>query len=194
MLLFLQANQRWYKIDVKKDFGDEGKHFLEILKLSALILKQKYKFTDSDIIRFLSPNLEIKEEKEQITIPIEIFSKRLGILESVIKYLKENKNFRNNEISILLKRSEKTVWSSYNSSLKKHPSKFKNIKDSKIKIPLNIFSDNKIGNLEALVLYLYKIGFSINEISNLLDRKYKTIYSTLNNALNKTKNKNERKK
>ncbi|MGB9748554.1 MAG: hypothetical protein ACP5OZ_02855 [Candidatus Woesearchaeota archaeon] len=131
---------------------------------------------------------------EKIEIPIEAFSKKLGILESVVKYLKENVNLKNKEISKLISRSQKTIWSSYNSALKKQSSKLMATKDSKIRIPIIVFSSNELGALESLVLYLNKNGFSVNEISSMLERNYKTIYSTLNNAIKKTGTKDENSK
>jgi DNA-binding NarL/FixJ family response regulator len=148
--------------------------------------------TDSEINKLIEQkNVPERTLIEKTEIPIEIFSRKLGILESVVKYLKESANLRNKDISKILLRSEKTVWSSYNSALKKQPSKLRISKDSKIKIPITVFSSKELGALESLVLYLNKTGFSINEISAMLERDYKTIYSTLSNALKKTEQKNE---
>jgi DNA-binding CsgD family transcriptional regulator len=169
---------------------------VQVLKLTTEILRRNYNLTDSEIMRLIAPEsvLEASITKESIEIPIETFSSKLGILESVVKYLKENLNLRNSEISKILSRSGKTIWSSYNASLKKNPSKLRVLKESRIRIPISIFSSKELGALESLVLYLNKRGFSVSEISSMLGRNYKTIYSTLNNAFKKTKPKNEKDK
>lgn len=54
-------------------------------------------------------------EKETIFLPQDIFANRkLGILESLVKYLKEELNLKYCQIAQLLKRDQRTIWTAYN--------------------------------------------------------------------------------
>ena len=64
------------------------------------------------------------KKKEEITIPISIFNEKLGMLEASSLYLKDELNLSFNDISRLLKRNYKTIWTSYNKAKKK----LKNVK------------------------------------------------------------------
>ena len=49
-----------------------------------------------------------------VKVPLFIFqTKRFTVLESLVKYLKEQKNMTNNEIAKLIKKSNKTIWTVY---------------------------------------------------------------------------------
>lgn len=65
---------------------------------------------------------EIKKIKPKIknAIPINIFSNRtLSTLEHIITYLKEEQNLSYQEISIILNRDPRTIWTTYQRSKKK---------------------------------------------------------------------------
>lgn len=62
--------------------------------------------------------LPVKESK--FFIPISILTDRkLSVLESIVSYLKDNFNLRYSEISILLTRDERNIWTIYNRYKKK---------------------------------------------------------------------------
>ena len=62
--------------------------------------------------------LHAKESK--FFVPALIFEDRkLGVLESIVCYLKDNFNLRYSEISILLNRDERNIWTAYNRAKKK---------------------------------------------------------------------------
>ena len=63
----------------------------------------------------LKGHIEIIEKNKQ-NIPLCVFSPELSSLETIVKYLKENLRIPINEISVLLGRSDKTIWQAYNTS------------------------------------------------------------------------------
>ena len=59
-------------------------------------------------------------DKSSLNIPVSVFTnKKLGPLESLTKYLKEDLNLSFREISSLINRDNRTAWASYNNALKK---------------------------------------------------------------------------
>lgn len=62
--------------------------------------------------------LHAKESK--FSIPLAIFKdRRLGVLESIVCYLRDTFNLRYSEISILLNRDERNIWTAYSRARKK---------------------------------------------------------------------------
>lgn len=69
-------------------------------------------------------NAKIKKTEKKIdgfenidystTIPLDYFSSKRSILENVVLYLAEILNFKIKDISILLKKSQSTIWTTYN--------------------------------------------------------------------------------
>ncbi len=74
-------------------------------------LKEKFDLKDSD--------LKELTDLSQITIPITIFKKNLGCLESIVLYLKDDKKLGFNSIAKMLHREYQTIWSTYNKAKKK---------------------------------------------------------------------------
>ena len=63
-------------------------------------------------------NLLVKESK--FFIPVSIFTDRqFSVLEAIVSYLKEKFNLRYSEISVLLNRDERNIWTVYNRAKKK---------------------------------------------------------------------------
>ncbi len=128
------------------------------------------------------PEKETKEEvREDVEIPISIFTKELGGLEAVVKYLKENLGMRYCEISKLLKRDERTVWTAYNKAKVKKPVKFR---ARGITIPLKIFTEEKTV-LEAIIGYLKGLEFSYHKIGELLHRDERNVWIIYNRGVKK---------
>ena len=62
----------------------------------------------------------IEELKAEINIPLSIFDdRRLGVLESLVSYLRDNLSLKNSEIARLLNRDDRTIWTVYNRVQKK---------------------------------------------------------------------------
>ncbi len=139
----------------------------------TLKIKDSYKLSDEDLIKFI---------KENTPIPISIF-KNSSPLESLVKYLKDNLSLSLRDIASLLNRDQRTIWITYNNVNKK---KLTLDISSDIKLQLHIFSDRRLSILENLTSYLIdELGYSISEISTLLNRDYKTIWTCYKRAKDK---------
>ncbi len=126
------------------------------------------------------------EENQQLEfIPTNIFNDKLGILESIVKYLKENKQFKLSEIAKLIERDQRTIWNTYDKAKKKYPKQFAEI-DSEIKIPIEIFHNRNLGPLEILTIFLKENKhMKFKDIANLLKRDPRTIWSSYNKGVKK---------
>jgi hypothetical protein len=127
-----------------------------------------------------------------ITLPITIFSNKLGALEAISKYMKENLGMSYHKIAELLNRDERTIWTAYNKSLKKQKEIIK-VKENSIFIPISVLNNRKLTVLESLVLYLKHKDMKYSEIAKVLNRNQKniwTIYSRIANSLNEKEIKN----
>ena len=133
---------------------------------SIVKLQITSKINDNKLIRLIN-------YEGLISIPISIF-KNHSPLEALVKYLKESLNLSLSEISRLLNRDQRTIWITYNNAKKK-------IKEfsvsGKILIPINIFHNRSLSILENIVYYLHQKEISLNKISNVLNRDYKTIWT-----------------
>jgi len=155
----------------------------EFLKLKEIIekIKTKYNLSGSDILNRI--------ERKDILVPCEIFSDKLSALETICKYLKENLNLTNKEISLLINRDERTIWQAYNSSIKKYSNKF-GIEYSKYYIPVSVLKNRNYAVLESIVKYLKEIkNLKYHEIAVLLKRNDRTIWTVYQRSLKKNPNK-----
>lgn len=145
---------------------------------------------DGDLLTALEVFIDVyKEEKlkkDSPQIQISLFSHRkLGVLEIIVKYLKENLSLKYNRIAQLLNRDQRTIWATYQKANEKEKDKF-TVNEGKYSVPIIIFSDRKLGPLESLTVYLKdELKLSFHEISNLLNRNYSTIWLSYNNAIRK---------
>ena len=62
---------------------------------------------------------KIEKIKEDIKIPLDVFKQGIGAAESLTKYIKENKELRLNEISKLINRDQRNIWTLYSRAVKK---------------------------------------------------------------------------
>ena len=135
---------------------------------------------NNDFIEILESVIKEYKSKDNINnIPINLLSNRkLGILESVVKYLKEN-DLTYHEIAEILNRNDRTIWATYSKACKKYKEKFQ-ISTESATINPNIFSNRDQAPLEALIKHLKDRGMSLKQISIALNRSYKTIWLTYN--------------
>jgi len=120
----------------------------------------------------------------ELSIPITIFSKNLGTLEALCKYMKENLEMNYNEIAKELNRDQRTIWTSY----KKAKEKQKEIiefKKTLVFLPTSILRNRKLTTLESIVYYLKKKGLKNSEIAGLLDRDQRNIWTIYSKAIKK---------
>jgi len=148
-------------------------------------------------IRLFLKELGLKQsdfdEKDIIQIPASIFTKKLSSLESIVKYLKENTKQSFKQISILLNRDNKVVWRIYKNSTKKHKQKIIP-KRSKYIIPIQILEKGQLTCFEAITLYLKdNYDLSFKDLSTILHRNYKTVWTVYKRGKNKYEKKQAKK-
>jgi len=112
---------------------------------------------------------EINSNVKKKELDIDSSSKQIGtedLLNLMIRHLKEEHNFSNDDIIKLVKEDKK-----------------------EIKIPVSIFNEH-MSSLEAVVKYLVEVvGLKNKEIALLLNRNIRTIWTTYKNASRKDHNK-----
>ncbi|MEM4267735.1 MAG: hypothetical protein QXK37_02795 [Candidatus Woesearchaeota archaeon] len=130
--------------------------------------------------------IELLKYEEEDYLPVNIFLNReLGVLEAAVKYLHEERNRSLAEISRILNRDRRTVWSTYHLAAKKHPERFLE-KESKYTIPAKVLANRELGVLESLTVYLketYSLKFS--EIGAILQRDQRTVWTAYHRAKSK---------
>ena len=145
--------------------------------LNALIgyIAQEKGISPDEIIK-----LVIKKKPEAVEIPVCIFNNKLSALETVVKYLKENLEFKYSEIAKLLNRNDRTIWTTYSNSRKKYIKKFV-VKDNKYFIPALIISNRSLSVLESIVSYMKdNLNLRYSQIALLLCRDQRTIWTVYN--------------
>jgi hypothetical protein len=128
-----------------------------------------------------------KERKiEEPCIYLSLFSaNNLGILECLVKCLKENFSMNYAKIAGVLNRDDRTIWTSYNNAKSKHKKRFELDEDG-FKVPFRIFTSRKQGPLQSLIIFAKEeLELSFSEISKILNRNYATIWLSYNNAIKK---------
>ena len=154
------------------------------VKDSIIRLKKRYNISNKEIFSLI----EGRKICDEVCIPISAFDNdELGCLETIVKYLKEEFNFRFHQIALILNRDDRTIWATYNAACKKRQKKL-DVKESQFFIPTLIFKDRRFSVLESIVRYL-KDDFNLrySEISNLLNRDQRNIWTICYRAAKKKK-------
>ena len=133
----------------------------------------------------------MRQINEERLVPVSIFSKKIGALEVLVKYLKENLNLSYHEIAKILNRDDRTVWVTYRNAKKKRKQKL-DIKKEKFFVPVSIFANRELSVLEGLVKYLKGKGLSYVKIAKLLNKNQRNIW-TINARANKKEKAKKRK-
>lgn len=147
------------------------------------LLQEKLALSQEDLQSGLEEILSTLKEKE--TFPITILHEKLTVLESLVKFLREEKNYSLRKIAELLGRNEKNIWHAYHNATEKLPTRMR-VEASSILVPLDIFSENRLAPLESLVLFLkdkHKLSFA--EIARLLSRNASTVRTSYTRAKKK---------
>ncbi len=131
-------------------------------------------------------NYKNLRNKKNILIPVTIFSKDLGMLEALCKYLKDTVQIRYHEIAVLIKRDERTIWASYHQALKKAETIKPRSEAREIYIPIEELNKENLSIFESVVLYLRKMQCRYSEIATLLERDERNIWTTVKRASTKT--------
>ncbi|MCX6751026.1 MAG: hypothetical protein NTZ83_06210, partial [Candidatus Pacearchaeota archaeon] len=144
-------------------------------------------------IRIFLAVLSIRRRKKRnsnnpinITIPATIFSKELGALEALSKYMKENLGMSYHKIAELLNRDQRTIWTAYNKAIEKQKEQIK-VKETEIFLPISILNNRESTILESAINYLRKRGMKYSEIAKLLDRDPRNIWTIYSKTIKKQK-------
>ena len=157
----------------------ENKLNIRIEDLAVLNKKLKEDYNLS-IDKILS---NAETSSSEIKIPVEIFKEKIGASEALCKYLKENLNRKYTEIAKLINRDQRSIWVTYKNAKAKKKERIR-IK-SKNLIPLEIFSNRKLSILEALIIYLKEKGLRNIEISNMINKDPRNVYTFYSRAAKK---------
>ena len=167
------VNSTFFNIDSS---NPEERFLVEMFGQITERLKQKYNYSNEEIFK-------LWDAANTVTVPVAIFSGKLGPAESLTKFLKENLDLTYHEISELIGRDERSVWANYKRASKKMPWPFE-INDS-ITVPVSIFNSEK-SILEALVFYLKGIKKLRNKkIAQLLNKNPTNIWTVYSRAKKK---------
>ncbi len=167
-----------FKESLLQKLSQEEREKLDLLSNFVKNLKHKHSLVSTHILDLL---------QEDLNIPDSVFHKDLTILESIVKYLKENLDLSYSEIASLISRDERNIWHTYNNALKKYPIPF-GIKEPDLLIPLSIFRNKSLSILENATKFLKEnLQLSYQEIGTTLKRDNRTIWLVYNKAINKMK-------
>ncbi|MBN1792907.1 hypothetical protein JW826_04465 [Candidatus Woesearchaeota archaeon] len=126
---------------------------------------------------FLKLYKDVMKREEYLRLPLSLFSNsNLGVLEVVVKTLKENYALDYCKIAKFLGRDDRTIWTSYKNAVRKYSSEFK-LDESGMFVPGVIFSNRSLSPLETLTIYARDVlNMSFHELSITLNRAYSTLW------------------
>lgn len=129
--------------------------------------------------------IDILISEKQEKVPITIFLNELAPLESIVRYLKDGRGMSIQKISEKLKRSNKTIWATYNNAKKNAKNKRFFSGESQYNIPISFFA-KKTSILETAAYYLKENhSLTLHQVAALLQRDDRTIWTLYHRALKK---------
>ena len=147
-----------------KDLSKDDK--IEMISFFMSELKRLHEVDEKDIFN-----------RKEISFPVGIFSNdSLSSLEAIVKYLKEDLKIKFCKIARVLNRSSKTIWATYQKSIKKMPSPFGNVSRD-IMIPASTISNRNFSTLESVVGFVKDLDYSNHEIGVMLHLDDRTIWT-----------------
>ena len=147
-------------------------------------------YSESAFLPFLKEFLFEKKfevEPEDI-IPAFVFRRNISPLRAVVKFFKENKGYSFSKISKILNRDARTIWAEYDSVKSLGGFSKRDIFSETIYISTKSLRNRKLAPLEAISVELRFGGYSNKEISLILNKNQKTIWTVLNRAKMKIAN------
>lgn len=120
---------------------------------------------------------------EQLLVPLTIFhDTKLGVLEALVRYLREEKEMSFIDMSRLLGRDNKVLWRCYANAKKKSKKKPRHAQY----VSIRYFINPKLTCFESITLNLKdNYGYSLKRITDLMGRNYPTVWATYNRAKKK---------
>ena len=155
---------------------------LKKIEKQIFLLQEKQNLSFEQVVFILKKR---NESLKQESVPLSIFqNQKLSSLETITKYLKENKKLNYKQIANSLNRNYGSIAVTYRTAKKKFSVELKTT--GKKSIPLNIFSDKKLSVLENIVFYLKnKYHMKYSEIADVLCKNQRTIWTVHKRAENK---------
>lgn len=136
----------------------------------------------AEVIGFLEGR---RREKESPLVPLSVFRNReLGSFEALTKFLREHHCLGHSEIASLLKRDTRTIWSAYDAARRKCAAPHTPA-EGDLWVSSILFSDRRLGPLEALSLHLHEKGHTYAGIAKLLNRDTRTVWTACKRARQK---------
>jgi hypothetical protein len=123
-----------------------------------------------------------------VYLPLSLFSSDLAPLQAIVKYSKEILGLSNKRISELIGRDLRTIWLTYK-RVEKMPLPM--FREPSLSVPISIFKNDRFSALEALVSFLRKLDLSYSQISKLIARDQRTVWTVYNRAVKKGRAGNE---
>jgi hypothetical protein len=144
----------------------------ELMQVASEI-ERRYRMTPRQVIEYL-------QKPQAIALPLSVFANRkLGVMETVVKYLRENAGMQYREIAEILDRDNRVIWTTYDKAKKKDPGRITAI-DVAHPIPVKIFATRKYASLETLAKHCREQGMTNAEIAHTLNRDLRTIWTVVN--------------
>ncbi|HLC65313.1 MAG TPA: hypothetical protein VJI46_04280 [Candidatus Nanoarchaeia archaeon] len=161
-------------LEFKKKEGKDADSVPYALPSDFSGLISKLKLLNIDEAQFI----DWLKSKRGFEVPVSVFSARpLGILESLSKYLHENVSLSFSQISTILNRDPRTIWTSYHKAASKMPEKME-VDYASLQVPIAIFQNRKYGTLESLVRHLKNDkGMKFSGIAKALKRDDRTVWT-----------------
>jgi hypothetical protein len=166
----------------------EGRQYSFSLELSSSdIIEQNY----DEMLTFFDKSLHKEKnvneisERNEVNIPIHVFREGNNGLRAIVQFLFEQKKLSFSQISRLLGRDQRTIWSAYNSA-KKTRKKIIKYNPDEPSINSTMFRERKFSILETAAMSLLK-NYSVKETAELLGRNQMTIWTVKRRAAQKEK-------
>jgi len=146
-------------------------------------IEKKYSISKKDFLTILEKKQLEEKQNTNNGIPITILNnKKLSSLETIVKFLRENKKLSYKEIGKLLSRNSQSLAVSYAISRKKMPEIIKDVVNSNtIIIPFIAFSSH-LSILESICEYLHSQNHSYADISRMLNLNPRTVWTVCHRA------------
>jgi hypothetical protein len=169
----------------------EGRQYSFSLELSSQDLSNQNLIDFASIFdRSLHKEKDVKEiqYKDNFDIPIRVFREGNSGLRAIVVYLHEYKKLSFIEISRLLNRDQRTIWTSYNSAKKIPHSPAKKYSPDEPTINSSTFKNRDLSILESVANSLLS-KYTVNETAQLLGKNKMTIWTVKRRAAQKNKDK-----
>lgn len=130
----------------------------------------------------------VPEGQREFAIPVSIFDNdKLGCLEAIVKFFREEYRLPYKEIARLLRRRAPSLVCSYTFAKKKLSTRLPVDWEGYI-IPTSVIGEHGLSVLESIVWHLStKYHLRLREISRVLRRDSRTVWTVLNEAKKKIK-------